>query len=107
MQRRRLAPLMRQRQGQEFVDRIGGFGPEPADQRPPAAILAEQQRIKGERRERLRPRLPSVEPARGVRRLRLRPRACESLGERTAPSRRNFHKRVVVKTHERRLERAG
>ena len=52
VQRRRLALLVRQRQGQEFVDRVGGFGAEPADQRPPAAVLAEQQRVKGEGRKR-------------------------------------------------------
>ena len=69
VQRRRLPPLMRQRQGQKFVDRVGGFGPEPADQRPPTAILAEQQRIKGKGRKRLRPRAPPFEPARGFDRV--------------------------------------
>ena len=97
---------MRQRQGQEFIDRVGGFGPEPADQRSPAAILAEQQRIKSKGRKRLRPRAPPFEPARGFDGDAF-VRGCERLGERTAPSRRNFHERVVVKTHERRLERAG
>jgi len=44
MQRRRLALLMRQSQGQEFIDWIGGFGPEPPISARRAAILAEQQR---------------------------------------------------------------
>jgi hypothetical protein len=42
MQRRRLVLLVGQRQGQEFVDWVGGFGPEPANQRSPAAVLPEQ-----------------------------------------------------------------
>ena len=65
MERRRLALLMRQREGQEFVDRVGGFVSEPADQRESAAVLAEEARVKSERRKGLRPRAPDGEPARG------------------------------------------
>ena len=74
MQRRRLALLMRQSQGQEFVDRIGGFGPEPADQRSPAAILPEQQRIKSKRVKAPSPARAIFRAGARLRRRRLRPR---------------------------------
>ncbi len=106
VQRRRFALLMRERQGQEFIDRVGGFGPEPADQRSPAAVLAEQQRIKGKGRKRLGPRRhPSSRRAAST--ATSSSAAARASSERTAPSRRNFHERVVVKADERRLERAG
>ena len=104
VKRRRLALLMRQRQGQEFVDRVGGFGSEPADQRSPAAVLPEEARIKGEGRKRLRPLAPRSKPARGFDGGTFI-RAHERVGERTAPSHGNLQERVVVKTDQRRLER--
>ena len=106
MQRRRLALLVGQRQGQEFVDWVGGFGPEPANQRSPAAVLAEQRCIKGKRGKNLRPRPPFYQLARGVL-CGAFVRAHKGFGERTAASRRNFHERFVVKTDERGLERRG
>jgi hypothetical protein len=58
MQRRRFTLLVRQRLGQELVDRVGGFGSEPANQRPPAAVFAKEKRVESERRKRLRSPLP-------------------------------------------------
>ena len=104
VQRRRLALLVRQRQGQEFVDRVGGFGSEPAEQRPPAAVLPKQERIEGERRKRLRPRPPEAKPARGFEGRALS-RGGQRFGERTVAVDGKLQKRVVVKPHQRRLER--
>ena len=66
VERRRIALLVGQRQGQEFVDWVGGFGSEPADERPPPTILAEEQGIEGKGRKRLAP-LPAIfEPMFGL-----------------------------------------
>ena len=106
MQRGRVALLMRQRESQEFVDRVGGLGSQPTDQRAPAAVLAEQAGVESEGRKRLRPPAPRVEPARGfARRTFLASR--ERLGERAVPPRRELEQIVVVEADQRRLERRG
>ena len=64
VQRRRLAPLMRQRQGQKFVDRVGGFGSESAGQGSPPAVLAEEQRVEREGRKGPRSLSPDRKAAR-------------------------------------------
>ena len=65
VERRRLALLMRERKGQEFVDRVSGFMSEPADQRQSTAVFAQEARVKSERRKGLSPGAPDGEPARG------------------------------------------
>ena len=64
VQRRRLTALMRQRQRQEFVDRVGGFGSETAGQGSPPAVLAQEQRIEREGRKGPRPLSPDRKAAR-------------------------------------------
>ena len=106
MQRRRFTLLMRQRQGQEFVDRVGGFGSEPADQRSPAAVLAQEKRVERERRDRLRAPPPSGEQTRRLGREEV-VRGRERLGQRTAPPRSELEEGVVTEPDQRRLEGRG
>ena len=61
-QRRRLVLLVGERERKEFVDRIARLGPQARQDRPPAAVLAEQPGIEGERRK-ARPLAPGRKPA--------------------------------------------
>ena len=66
LQRRRLAPLVIEREIEEFVERVVGFRAEPREETPPRAAGAENFRVKRERR--LAPRVlrQRVEPRIGV-----------------------------------------
>ena len=61
-QRRRLALLVGERQGEKFVDRIRRVRSEPRKQRLPSPVLAEKPGIEGVGRQRPRPLAPVREP---------------------------------------------
>ena len=106
MQRGRLALLVRERQRQKFVDRIGRVGTEPPEERLPAAVLAQKPRIKGVGREGPGAGAPDGEPPRRVAGALVR-RGRERPGERSAAVRCELKEIILLEPDKRRLEDAG
>src|SRR5579863_7520510 len=62
VQRRRAALFVDKRQRQELVDWIGSVVPKPPNQRASAAVFAQEPRVEGVRRKRLRAYAPQFQP---------------------------------------------